>query len=225
MSRAALSVAAYEGGTFADFDALPRNDSAGRPPQCRQTTSPDFDAVYADWFDRVLRWAAAMGIRNSDKYDIAQNVFVVVMRRLRDFDRRNIAGWLYTITARQVKDYNMQLWNRRIFRTAEAVTEELPSGVPTPAMSLDASERRELLQGLLGQLSDPMRTALILFDLHGFSCEEIAAMEGVSPNTIWTRLRSGRKKVVAMAARRKLREASRKHTGRWQGTNGRSGHA
>ena len=127
LSRAALSVVACEGGTLADFDALPRNDPAGRRPQRRPTTPSDFDAVYAEWFEGVLRWAAAMGVRNSDKYDVAQNVFLVVMRRLHDFDRRNMAGWLYTITARQVKDYQMQLWNRRIFRTAEPIPEELPS--------------------------------------------------------------------------------------------------
>ncbi|MES1208431.1 MAG: sigma-70 family RNA polymerase sigma factor [Pseudomonadota bacterium] len=225
MSRAALSVVACEGGMLADFDAPPRNDSAGRRPLRQQTTAADFDAVYAEWFDRVLRWAAAMGVRNSDKYDVAQNVFLVVMRRLRDFDRRNVAGWLYTITARQVKDYQRQLWNRRIFRTAEPVPEELPASAPTPAVWLEARERRDLLQGLLGGLSDSMRNAIVLFDLHGFSCEEIAAMEGVSPNTIWTRLRSGRKKVVDMAARRKIREAPRKRTGRWRGTNGQSGHA
>ncbi|HVT06627.1 MAG TPA: sigma-70 family RNA polymerase sigma factor [Polyangia bacterium] len=217
---------AYDGGTFADFDALPQNDAVRRPPQQEQTTrSADFDLIYAGWFDRVLRWAGAMGMRNADKYDVAQNVFLVVMRRLRDFDRRNIAGWLYTITARQVKDYHQQVWNRRIFKTAEPATEELASSAPTPTASLEATERRELLQGVLGRLSYPMRNAMVLFHLHGLSCEEIAAMEGVSPNTIWTRLRTGRKKVVAMAARRKLREAPRKQTGRWRATNGRSGHA
>ena len=90
-----------------------------------------------------------------------------------------------------------------------------------------------MLEGLLGGLSDAMRNAVILFDLHGFSCEEIAVMEGVSPNTIWTRLRRGRKKVVDMVARRKIREAPRQHTARWRGTSarvtarptGQSGHA
>lgn len=226
LSRAALTAVAYEGGMFADFDGLPRNDSAGRRPQRQQQTTPaDFEAVYAEWFEGVLRWAAAMGVRNSDKYDVAQNVFLVVMRRLQDFDRRNMAGWLYTITARQVKDYQLQLWNRRIFKTAEPIPEELPSGAPTPAARLEASERTQLLQDLLGGLSDPMRTAVILFDLHGFSCEEIAVMEGVSPNTIWTRLRRGRKKVVDMVTRRKLREAPRKHATRWRATSSRSGNA
>ncbi len=225
LSRAALSVVACEGGTLADFDALPRNDSAGPQSQRHEPAPADFDAVYAEWFEGVLRWAAAMGVRNSDKYDVAQNVFLVVMRRLGDFDRRNMAGWLYTITARQVKDYQLQLWNRRIFRTAEPVTEELPSRTPTPAMSMESRERRDLVQGLLGRLSDPMRNAVVLFDLHGFSCEEIAAMEGVSTSTIWTRLRRGRKKVVDMVERRKIRETPRKRTTRWRGTNGRSGHA
>jgi RNA polymerase sigma-70 factor (ECF subfamily) len=225
LSRAALTAVAYEGRTLADFEGLPRNDSIGRGPQRQQAIPADFEAVYTEWFEGVLRWAAAMGVRNSDKYDVAQNVFLVVMRRLRDFDRRNMAGWLYTITARQVKDYQLQLWNRRIFRSAEPVPEELPSGAPTPSTLMEASERRHLLQGLLAGLSDPMRTAVVLFDLHGFSCEEIAVMEGVSPNTIWTRLRRGRKKVVDMVVRRKLREKPRKQAGRWRSSNGRSGNA
>ena len=228
LSRAALSVVACEGGTLADFDALPRNDPAGRRPQRRPTTPSDFDAVYAEWFEGVLRWAAAMGVRNSDKYDVAQNVFLVVMRRLHDFDRRNMAGWLYTITARQVKDYQMQLWNRRIFRTAEPIPEELPSGAATPAMSLENSERRELLRGLLGRLSDPMRNAVILFDLHGFSCEEIALMGASRPTRFgpgcgavarrsWTWSRGGRFDGTA-----RPHGALAKHERR---SNGRTGHA
>ena len=225
--RADWSAPCCDGGTLADLGAPPSNDRTDPRPRdlAPSVSSQDFDALYAEWYGGVVRWATAMGVRNSDKFDVAQNVFLVVQRRLRDFDQRNIAGWLYTITARQVKDHQMQVWNRSFFKHGEQISDDLPSSLPTPAMWLESQEQREVLEGLLDQLSEAMRTAMVLFDLHGFSCDEIAAMQGVSPNTIWTRLRRARRKVVQLVARRGARAEARVRTTRWRSAAHRAGHA
>jgi len=65
----------------------------------------DFAAVYARWFHDVSHWARALGGPEADCEDLAQEVFLIVRRKLSDFDGRNLAGWLYRITARTVRDH------------------------------------------------------------------------------------------------------------------------
>src|SRR6185503_9945522 len=62
----------------------------------------DFAALYDAWFDRVCCWLSALGAPRAEEEDLAQEVFLVVRRRLRAFDGRNVAGWLYQIARRQV---------------------------------------------------------------------------------------------------------------------------
>jgi RNA polymerase sigma-70 factor (ECF subfamily) len=44
----------------------------------------------------------------------------------------------------------------------------------------------------LDQLSDAKRTALILAEVEGFTCEEIAVMLSIPVGTVWTRLHHAR---------------------------------
>ena len=162
--------------------------------------SGDFSSLYATWFGGVVQWTRALGVRSSDKYDVAQNVFVVVHRRLSDCDHKNIAGWLYRITARQVRDYRRLRWNQSFFRGHEPVSRDIPSHGPTPARSLEIREAHRFLSNCLSGLSPPTRLTFVLFELYGFTCEEIAALHKVSANTTWARLRRARKRVLPQLA-------------------------
>ena len=56
---------------------------------------------------------------------------------------------------------------------------------------------RSDLARALGRLSEPKRVALLLTEVEGLSCPEVAELLGVPVGTVWTRLH---------AARRELRE-------------------
>jgi RNA polymerase sigma-70 factor (ECF subfamily) len=157
----------------------------------------DFSAIYATWFNDVLKWVAASGVRGCDKHDVAQAVFVVVHRRLSDCDRRNVGGWLRRITVNQVRDYRRQVWNRAFFKRQELVLDMIPSREPSPVALLETHEARSVVDGALSGLPESTRATFLLFDLHGFTCAEIAALHRVVPNTVWGRLRRARRRVVA----------------------------
>ena len=88
--------------------ALPAQDA----PVATYPTAPSFTAVYADWFRTVYRWVRALGGPEADAEDLTQEVFVVVQRRLADFDGRNLPGWLHTITTRTLSDHRRRRWDR-----------------------------------------------------------------------------------------------------------------
>jgi RNA polymerase sigma-70 factor (ECF subfamily) len=160
------------------------------------TLEDDFSALYGTWFDEVLGWTSALGVRSCDEQDVAQSVFLVVYRRLPDCDRRNIGGWLYRITVNQVRDYRRLLWNRTFFIQTDPLLDRIPSPSPTPVALLETQETRSELARALSGLSEATKATFVLFDLQGFTCEEIASLHQVVPNTVWARLRRARRRVV-----------------------------
>jgi RNA polymerase sigma-70 factor (ECF subfamily) len=60
---------------------------------------------------------------------------------------------------------------------------------------------------LLARLSEKRRSTFILFEIEGYSGEEIAALENVPVATVWTRLHHARRE---LAERLRELEAKRK---------------
>src|SRR5262245_37188554 len=94
-------------------------EQANRPPQAF-----DLEAVYAQWFHEVCRWIRALGGLDADTTDLAQEVFIVVRRKLPEFDGRNLQSWLYGITRRTVRDYRRAAWFRRLLLRKESPNHE-----------------------------------------------------------------------------------------------------
>lgn len=158
----------------------------------------DFKAVYDRWVVEVARWIRAMGGPPADRDDLIQEVFVVVHRRLPDFDGENLPGWLYRITAHQVRDFRRRLWVKHIFSRSVPLTESMPAPGPTPVMSVESRQKRDFLDGLLSRMSVPLRTAFVLFEIEGYTAEEIARMQGTRINTVRARILRARKKLSAL---------------------------
>jgi len=173
-------------------------------------TAPlDFDAVYTEHFHHVSRWARALGGLSADLDDLTQEVFLVVRRKLSSFDGPSVQAWLYGITRKTVSDYRRRAWMRRVFsgltRSLDAEPSRAhahePQHVHGPGM--DATERWEaqrILRRVLDQMSDVRRTAFILFEIEGYSGEEIAELEGIPVATVYTRLHHARKDFLRMTA-------------------------
>lgn len=162
----------------------------------------DFRAFYDLWFEDVARWIRALGGPAADRDDLVQEVFLVVRRRLDDFDGVNPAGWLYRITRRQVRDFRRRSWVKHIFnRWRVEDLERLQHGAGGPAAALERKEDQRVLQAILAKIREERRLAFVLFEIEGLSGEEIARIQNVPINTVWTRLYQARKDFFALAAR------------------------
>ncbi len=168
---------------------------------------PEFTKIYQDWFHEVCRWARARGCPEAELEDVAQEVFLVVRRKLAGFDGGNLAGWLYRITAHTTSDQRRRAWLRRVFlRPGDTPVEDLVYGGGGPAEALQKRESGRIVQGLLDKMSAPHRTAFALFEIEGYSGEEIAVLEGIPVATVWTRLHHARKSFLTHLARQKTKE-------------------
>jgi RNA polymerase sigma-70 factor, ECF subfamily len=168
--------------------------------RARRYDPTSFRSVYEAWIGDVLRWIRALGAPMADHDDLAQDVFVVVHRRLADFDGRNMAGWLYRITSHQVRDHRRLGWIRHVFRRGVPVSDQLAAKGPTPVMALETRQNRALLERLLAELSEPLRATFVLFEIDGYTADEIAVMQQTPINTVRARIHRARKKLLSRVA-------------------------
>jgi len=161
-----------------------------------------FNALYDAWFESVLRWIRALGAPQADREDIAQDVFLVVRRRLHAFDGQNPAAWLYRITKRQVRDFRRRTWIKSIFtREHTDALDTLPDDSAGPAALLERKQTQRILFTLLAKMNPDRRAAFVLFELDGLAGEEIARIQGVAVSTVWKRLHVARKEFLALVSR------------------------
>lgn len=157
---------------------------------------PTLEAIYEVWFTAVCQWVRALGAPEADREDLVQEVFVVVQRRLADFDGQNLKGWLYQIARGKVRDYRRLRWVRRVVLWDWEGNREADGAAPiderTPLAILATNEKRRLLMKLLDSLNEAERTAIVLFEVDGYSGQEIAELQGVPLNTVWTRIHKAR---------------------------------
>ena len=166
----------------------------------------DITALYERYFYEVVRWARALGAPAAELEDVAQEVFVVAGRKLESFDGGKPAAWLYRITQLTIRRNRARPWYKYLFSSrrqdVEADTFEWVGGGPEE--SLQRKEAQALVQRLLGRLSEKRRTVFVLYELEGYSGEQMAQFLDIPLATVWTRLFHARKEFFALVEAEKV---------------------
>jgi RNA polymerase sigma-70 factor (ECF subfamily) len=143
----------------------------------------------------------ALGGPAADVEDLVQEVFVVVERKLADFDGRNLAGWLYRITQRTVSDYRRRAWFRGLFLRNDVVLEDLSAAEPSSHELYARKEEQRRFYRLVGQMNARWRETFVLFEVAGYSGEEIAELTNLPHATVRTHLARARKEFLGLVAK------------------------
>lgn len=185
--------------------ALPAAVDRGRSDAAARVEAPTFAAVYEEHFAFVWRSLRRLGVPDRLLDDAAQDVFIVVHRRLAAFEgRSSLRSWLFGIARRVAHDHR-----RRIGRKER--TEELPEAVvdprgATPAGDVERAEAVRALHEILAAMSDDKREVFVLAELEQMTVPEIADAIGANLNTVYSRLRAARAAFDAAVARRLARQ-------------------
>ena len=170
--------------------ALPEASAASSGTHTRALPVPSFQEVYAAYFGFVWRTAANRGIPRAALDDVTQEVFIVVDRKLHEFEgRSSLRTWIAAIVRRVVSDYIKKRGNRP---AGDETLEHEPVG-QADAQRLEQNAALELLDALLAKMSEDQREVFVLHEIEELSGAEIAEVTGVNENTVWTRLRAARR--------------------------------
>jgi RNA polymerase sigma-70 factor (ECF subfamily) len=142
-----------------------------------------------------------LGIHPSDLDDIAQDVFMIVHRRLDTFDRRaRVSTWLFGICMRVAANYRRRRrWTREVL--SGGLEDERPSALAAADDILVRREQRELAERALNRLEVAKRATFVMFEIESLSCNEIAELMNVPVGTVYSRLHSARRQLEKHLAR------------------------
>jgi RNA polymerase sigma-70 factor (ECF subfamily) len=166
-------------------------DEIGEQALAAPVSVPSFREVYDNYFGFVWRNAANRGVPRSALDDVTQEVFIVVNRKLPEFEgRSSLTAWIAGIVRRVVSDYLRKRGNRS---AGEPLEREPAADQPASAEHLERKAALELLDTLLAKMTEGQREVFVMCEIEGMSGAEIAAATGVNENTVWTRLRAARR--------------------------------
>jgi RNA polymerase sigma-70 factor (ECF subfamily) len=162
-----------------------------------------FRGVYERYFEFVWRAAANRGVPASALHDVAQEVFIVVHRKLGEFEgRSSLRTWLAGIVRRVAADYVRKRGN-------QPAGDESLDVEPAAQATTEDIERKaalDLLDRMLASMSTEQREVFLLYEIEQLSGAEIAELTGSNENTVWTRLRSARRIFQEGVARQRARQ-------------------
>jgi len=186
--------------------APPVDTSLERPIEAAAVT-PSFEAIYDRYFDEVERWLRAMGVPSAELEDLAQEVFIVVRRKMDAFDGKNLGGWIFRITSRTASDHRRRGWFKHLFsRRSEVALDRIEWKGSNPADAFEDREEKVELDKILARMPEKRRAAFVMFEVEGYSGEEIASLLEIPLGTVWTRLHHARKEFFELVEERLRKE-------------------
>lgn len=166
----------------------------------REVAVPTFDEIYAAHFAFVWRVLRTFGVAEAALEDAVQDVFVVVHRRLPEFEgRAQVTTWLFAIARRVAGSYRRK-------RTTEELADE-PAGTSDTFADFSRAEATATVLAILDTIDEDKRIVFALVELEQLSVPEVARLLDLNLNTAYSRLRLARQAFETAVKARLARKA------------------
>jgi RNA polymerase sigma-70 factor (ECF subfamily) len=168
--------------------------------RCREGDPTAFAGLVALHEAMVFNLAGRLLGDVEEARDVAQEVFLQVYRRLGRFEgRSSLKTWIYRIVVNQCHN-RRRFWQRHGRDKEEELDERFAAPVTSgrdqwhasPYEQARSRERAGRVQAALLQLSFDQRSVLVLREVEGLSCEEVASTLGIPDGTVKSRLSRAR---------------------------------
>jgi RNA polymerase sigma-70 factor, ECF subfamily len=167
-------------------------------------TTWSFEEIYKEHFPFVWRSLRRLGVAERDAADLSQEVFLVLHRRLGEFQgKAKITTWLFRVCLHMSQGYRRQLASRRE-DLDEAALGHLTDPTDDPEVAWGRRDGLQLLESALSSMTLELRTVFVLFELEGQPTPEIAEVLELPLGTVYSRLRRSRE-VFEQALKRQVR--------------------
>lgn len=165
---------------------------------------PQFREIYDQYFEFVYRGARRLGVHSRSLDDAAQDVFLVVHRKLGDFEgRSSLKTWLYGITRRVAKDYRRRAGRKEkgLVSTDGPIGSQLATSQNSPDENAARRQAAATLEVILANLDASRREVFVLAEMEQMTAPEIAEALSLNLNTTYSRLRTARSEFEKAVAR------------------------
>lgn len=187
---------------------VPHVETRSHPPGAL-ALPPSFEQTYEEHFSFVWRSARALGVIEHALDDVTQEIFLVVLKRLGEFEGRStVRTWLYGIVRNVVRAHRR---TRKKHDGNEGQGHVDPESLHSPderspEATAEKTQAARLVIQLLDALDDDKREVFVLAELEQLGAKEIAELLDENINTVYSRLRLAREEFAAAAQRHRTRD-------------------
>ena len=144
-----------------------------------------------DRYQAPLRSFLARATRDAhDVDDLLQATFLAAAKSAERYDgRSSCRPWLVGIAAQLLRR------RRQTFQRFVAVLSSLKGTLQPASDPRGALQARSDVERALAELSEPKRITVLMAEVEGFGCAEIAEALGIPVGTVWTRLHAARREL------------------------------
>jgi RNA polymerase sigma-70 factor (ECF subfamily) len=157
----------------------------------------DFEQVYTEHFDFIWRSVRGLGVPLAFVDDVAQDVFLVVHRKLESLESAGaLKSWLFGIARRVCKDHR-----RAAIRRGPHVALDNERDVDLgrdPQQMASSRQALRAIERFAEGLDEERRALFFLAFIEGLPVMDVAATLDLNPNTAYSRVRAMRSELTAV---------------------------
>ncbi|HEY3666127.1 MAG TPA: sigma-70 family RNA polymerase sigma factor [Polyangiaceae bacterium] len=163
---------------------------AAVPAEERASYEKRWRAIVHDHVDFIWRALRRLGVLEADLADAAQQVFLVMARKLALVREGSERAFLFQTACRVASDSRRSRSRRR--EAPDDLIASHPDERPGPDENLEARFRRAQLDRVLDLMPMELRAVFVLSEIEELTMAQIAEMMGTPPGTVASRLRRAR---------------------------------
>ncbi|MEA3229917.1 MAG: RNA polymerase sigma factor [archaeon] len=157
-----------------------------------------FEELYKASGDFVYGIAFRMTQSREDAQEIAQDVFLKVYRNLKNFEfRSSFKTWIYRIAMNTSINFLKRHSKQKAKTRALDDYQEAKAAVATFETG-DSDIASQKVSKMLTYLSEDQRSCVVLRNIENLSYQEIAQTLNININTVRTRLKRAREKLIKL---------------------------
>ncbi|MBP9853761.1 MAG: RNA polymerase sigma factor [Candidatus Omnitrophica bacterium] len=156
-----------------------------------------FEQVYKTYSQFVYNVAYRMAGKIEEAEEITQEVFITIHQKLEKFRfESSFKTWIYRITVNSSINYFKKMRKNKTVPYEDQYEYEQPDH---PVYSdMDKEANQSLIQKFLDYLNPDQRACIVLRNIEGLSYEEMARSLNININTVRTRLKRAREKLLSI---------------------------
>jgi RNA polymerase sigma-70 factor (ECF subfamily) len=158
-----------------------------------------FETIYREASSFVYNVAFRVVGNKENTEEVVQEVFLTVYHKLKEFRfESSFKTWIYRVTVNQA--INMA---KKAAKTRDKMMtyDEQIHPVPVKAdveANIEKEHKEELIEELLNAINPDQRACVVLRNIEGLSYEEISKTLKININTVRTRLKRAREKMLSL---------------------------
>ena len=161
-----------------------------------------FESIYKASSGFVYNVALRVVNNREDALEVAQDVFMIIYHKLKGFRfESSFKTWVYRITANCAINFSKKSFRAKTvpYEDAFACPPVGGGAVLNEAQTwMDQEHQSRLVENLLAELNCDQRACVVLRDIQGLSYEEIARALNININTVRSRLKRSREKLLSV---------------------------